>query len=662
MHSGASEAPKKATSLLARLVGSFLTVSILTVLFVALAAFIEARNALREALSRRLIAATVQMEAELNRWVGLQRDVIVFLSAVPEVESDAMLLSQARGLPPSSRVLQARERLENLLRSAVRAPGEFEEISVLSPVAGEVLASTDSGRRGDYHVNDLFYTRGKVATFVENIYTSPVTGRPALTIATPVRDPGGRTVAVVAGQMSLVLFDQLTANRVGLGATGEAYLISSFNDFVSSERFGRDRYRRGVFSTGIDAALRGESGVGLYDNYAGKPVIGAYRWNDERQLALLVEMEQVEAFEPARRLVKTILGIGIGSSILLALIVFSLAREIANPILAVAQAATAVAEGDFEARAPVLTSDEVGVLARSFNEMTERLQSLYQGLHQQVEVTTKALTELDGSRSLLQSILDNSSTPIAVIDGEERVLLLNRSFESLIDVSQERASNRPAADILPPGFATVVLPATRAVMQQQRVIEREVELEVRGEARTYFMVFFPLGGAQSYPPGVGVVATDLTERKKASEAQKLLEAQVLHAQKLESLGLMAGGIAHDFNNILTSILGKHRARPSRPSRRREGAQPSLERSDGDETSRASHRTDARLHRQAELRPGKSRRERPHSRDGAPLRGVDVEEDRHRGSSVDPRGSGPRQSSAAHPATAQPRHQCRGGDR
>jgi two-component system, cell cycle sensor histidine kinase and response regulator CckA len=352
-----------------------------------------------------------------------------------------------------------------------------------------------------------------------------------------------------------VLFDRLTADRVGLGATGEAYLISSFNDFVSSERFGRDRFRRGVFSTGIDAALRGESGVGLYDNYAGKPVIGAYRWNDERQLALLVEMEQVEAFEPARRLVKTILGIGIGSSILLAVIVFFLAREIAIPILAVARAATAVAEGDFEARAPVLTSDEVGVLARSFNEMTERLQSLYQGLHRQVEVTTKALAELDGSRSLLQSILDNSSTPIAVIDAEERVLLLNRSFESLIDVSQEQASNRPAADILPPGFATVVLPATRVVMQQQRVIEREVELEVRGEARTYFMVFFPLGGAQSHPPGVGVVATDLTERKKASEAQKLLEAQVLHAQKLESLGLMAGGIAHDFNNILTSISG-----------------------------------------------------------------------------------------------------------
>ena len=51
------------------------------------------------------------------------------------------------------------------------------------------------------------------------------------------------------------------------------------------------------------------------------------------------------------------------------------------------------------------------------------------------------------------------------------------------------------------------------------------------------------------------VATDITRLKKAEERKTQLEAQLLQAQRLESIGTLAGGIAHNFNNLLMAIQG-----------------------------------------------------------------------------------------------------------
>ena len=58
------------------------------------------------------------------------------------------------------------------------------------------------------------------------------------------------------------------------------------------------------------------------------------------------------------------------------------------------------------------------------------------------------------------------------------------------------------------------------------------------------------------PAGLRGIMIDITDRMRAEEERKNLQAQLIQAQKMEAIGTLAGGIAHNFNNILMGVQGR----------------------------------------------------------------------------------------------------------
>lgn len=191
--------------------------------------------------------------------------------------------------------------------------------------------------------------------------------------------------------------------EVGLASgTGNLRVMDPSGAVVFESRPHPQGVDHDLSTEGVRRSLNGEQGVAEYLDGRGQRVLGAYRFLLSSRLALVVEMDGDSAFAAVHRLrdfnlLASALAVGVVAALGYALVV-----SLSRPIEELIAGAQAVSQGNYSISIPVRSSDEVGYLARVFNQMTQALRDSHVALERMS--TTDELTGLHNRRQLTRAL------------------------------------------------------------------------------------------------------------------------------------------------------------------------------------------------------------------------------------------------------------------
>ncbi|MDR0225936.1 MAG: HAMP domain-containing protein [Burkholderiaceae bacterium] len=213
-----------------------------------------------------------------------------------------------------------------------------------------------------------------------------------------------------------------------------------------------------------------------------------------------------------------------------------LGNQLARPLLLLAQGMRDVARGDLRPKPALQSKDEIGGLTRSFALMTQQLADAR-------AEANRSMGQLDAARGNLQTILDNLTSGVIVLDARGAIVLSNPGATRILRIPMAVYEGRPLAQV--PGlehfgtavqeqFALFLGEQGRDRWQQVHELHATTEGDVVQHTTTLVMRGAELPDAQRL-----LVFDDISE--------------IVSAQRAQAWGEVARRVAHEIKNPLTPI-------------------------------------------------------------------------------------------------------------
>jgi methyl-accepting chemotaxis protein len=319
---------------------------------------------------RQLESVAELKSQEIARWLSDSRGRLGVLLADELTYNRFLLLAQLE----QSGVGSLRRTFNEQFYEAVKVDPTFSEIFFYDET-GLILASSNTGQISKRVSRQPYFEPSLKGPYSQPPYYEPGTNRLTIVLTQPVVDKG-QTVGVLAGRLNIQTLGNLMTERTGLGESGETYLISAEGNYMlTPSRFPGYPMVQAYRSLGIDRALAGESGIATYENYRGETVFGVYRWVPELQSAMLAEVSQHEALHELREAQRFMAVLVAGLVVIAGVLGVLVAARFSGPITTLATAAARIAGGDLSQRVALRTRNELGILARTFNDSVAQLRA-----------------------------------------------------------------------------------------------------------------------------------------------------------------------------------------------------------------------------------------------------------------------------------------------